>query len=150
MKQCTQSSGYQLPYNVYHTGWQSWVMALHPKSWIPKTLFLQRSCFPFPPVARPRCGSDKQCSGEGAHMRPRSNNTNVSLDASGRVGLPTMRGMTRIKIGGRYETRCCYKTLRNPRAGELLQQPPPTVWVLFCIWPQSSSGFNFLGEFGIK
>ena len=37
-----------------------------------------------------------------------------------------MRGMTRIKIGGRYETRCCYKTLRNPRAGELLQQPPPT------------------------
>ena len=61
--------------------------------------FCSASVSRFSPAARPqpRCGSHKQCS-DGRNMRPsRSCGTNVHRQSG---GLPTMRGMTRIKIGG--------------------------------------------------
>ena len=74
----------------------------------------------FSPAARPqpRCGSHKQCS-DGRNMRPsRSCGTNVrTMMHRQSGGLPTMRGMTRIKIGA---TQRATRGQENWRTGELL------------------------------
>ena len=130
-----QKKCHPFSYHVYQTREQtSCEMVLHQKSSIPKTVFFAAiPSPPFPPVVarpQPRCASHKQCSDEGAHMRPLlgSNNTNVRLDATRQSrGLPTMRGMTRIKIGGRYETRGqenCYSNRLYPSDGSFAFNHP--------------------------
>ena len=112
----------------------------HPTKLISECFFCSASVSRFSPAARPqpRCGSHKQCS-DGRNMRPsRSCGTNVrTMMHRQSGGLPTMRGMTRIKIGGHNAQPAGRRTGELLHSRELLHSnrlyPSNDGRLLFCI-----------------